>query len=183
MSPDDDEPYTDPIRGLRDSHSIWLNAVNGVPWATNSYWAIEVPDRLHPLAVTLNRYNIDFDQPAAIHVYETLVLNPEGEPQDIKGKVLDKLPEGAERVERHCINDSPVFLWDDNYERLLALYDLPGGKLGLLNRQLLRMVEQWTHSAEWWAGPDPTKPFLRKRDGRVIGVLMPMHHIVNGTAK
>lgn len=182
MSPDDDEPYTDPLRAWRHSNHIYLNSVDGVPWASDSYWAVEVPDAKHPVAVVLDRYNIAYDQPATVNVWETLILDREAEPKDIEALVIAKLPEVTERVERRCIQSEPVFLRDSVYDKWLAVFDRPGGKVGLANEELVRLVERMTMGAAWFADPDPITPMVRKVDGRVVGCLMGVRHKINGTA-
>lgn len=171
----------DPLHYLRESATLYLNTVEGVTWATDSYWAVEVPDDKHFLARTLYAYNLDL-KPKTMQVGETLTIDrSDTTPKDIEGLVLRRVPSDLERVEQHRVNGQPVYVLDDSYDKWLTMFDLPGGGVSVVNKKLCELVERMA-PGEWYGSSDPMKMLVRKRDdGHLTGVLMPVRHLVSGT--
>jgi hypothetical protein len=171
-----DNSAIDPLRDFRDHYLIYLSDVDGVIWASNSFWAVPVPNSQHQIARLLAAYNLPLE-PATLEVRDTLGRHQKLELKDIKALVLDAIPAEMQKVSPVSFNGAQVYVkgtQDDN--QWLAVFDIPGG-VAVVDDDRLRLVERMAPEGEWYASSDPNAMFVRKtEDGRVTAVLMPMRH-------
>lgn len=155
----------------RTGNELMVNTVGGVPWATNRYWAIAVPDTDHPIAKFLASYNLPV-APCVLDVHDTVTLRPNGTPPDIAR--LIKLPADRQPIAQRMLHGLPLYVQDNAWGRnWLALFDLPGGRIATINAGYLRRVESMCPGT-WHAGPDPLGMLVRMsvQDPAPIALLM-----------
>lgn len=168
----------DPLKDFRDYHAIFLADVDGMIWASNSYWAVPVPDSLHRIARLFLSYNLSLE-PGTYGVSDTLTRDESAPVKDIQMLVLSAVPEKLERVQPVRFNGADVYVKGTYDGELLAVFEIPGG-MAVVNHERLRLVERLAPKGEWYASADPMAMFVRKADDRVTAVLMPMRHKANG---
>lgn len=157
-------------RIAKHHYRLMLNEVDGVMWMTNSYWAVAVPYGTHPLAKMLHTFNLPLE-PAALMIGDTIMPDPLGKVPDI-AKLLVARPDDLAPIQPHSFHGAPLYGRDYDGERIVALYDLPGGRLAALNDEYRRFVEAMT-PGEWWGGSDPLmKPIFRLHDGNPTALIM-----------
>lgn len=171
----DDSPI-DPLKDFRDYPVIFLADVGGVIWASNSYWAVPVPDSEHRIARLFASYNLPLT-PGTYAVGDTLTEQYPVQVIDLKALVLDKVPAEMKPASPVLFNGAQVYVKDTYSEnQWLAVYDVPDGR-AVLDEERLRLVERMAQTGEWYASSDPNQMFVRKKqDGSVTAVLMPMRH-------
>lgn len=176
---DESSAAIDPLRDFRDYHVIFLANVDGVLWASNSYWAVPVPDASHRIARLFHAYNLALE-PGTYLISDTLTRKEPADIKDIKELVLSKVPEGLKEISPVRFNGADVFVrgTDDQW---LAVFDIPGG-IAVVDDERRRLAEAMAPEGKWFAGPNPNEMFVRQTedsetaDGRITAVLMPMRH-------
>lgn len=171
---DDDMPQLFK-RYASDNARLFLVEVDGVMWASNTYWAVVVPDDQHPIAQLLALYNLPL-APGVLSSGETLRPDPasdatKSKAQDSLATLVRTVPEDLEPITRHCLNGQPLYAYDDNLDRILALFQLPGGRFVAVTDRMRDIVERDSHG-QWHGGPDPLKPIYLRHEGKTTGLLM-----------
>ncbi len=154
-----------------DYDRLFLAEVDGVVWASNSYWAVPVPDDHHPIAKLLALYNLPL-APCALWSGETLTVDTDTASEKRLAaltKLVQLVPDDLAPLARYCLHDEPLYGYDG--ERALALYGLPSGRFVALNDRYRQLVEDDSHG-EWWGGPDPMKPVYLRHEGKTTGMVM-----------
>jgi hypothetical protein len=155
------------------SDRLFVNEVEGVMWASNRYWAVDVPTRDHDIAQLLALYNLALE-PSVLRVGETLVRDT-ADPTlpDIAGLITKHAVDLAP-IQPVRVHDVPAYVGDTSGPgtNWLALYELPNGRVVLLDHRFVRLVEQLA-PGEWYGGTDPIgQPVFRLHDGKPTAMLM-----------
>lgn len=167
---------------LQAHDRLILNTIDGVLWASNSYWAVEVADSDHPVARVLREFNVPLE-PGLFDVGRSISPTT-AEPADLAKMVQKHLPDLAP-AKRTTLNGVPVYVRDEERvspEIWYAIFDRPGDKKVLVNRDYLRFCEHVT-PGQWHASSDTTKALVRLAKGRPTAYLMPVRHVISGNER
>lgn len=161
---------------LRVNTRLILNTVDGVLWASNSYWAVAVPDPKHPVAEVLQEFNLPLE-PGVFTVGRSIQRVVAGEPYDLAQLV-------AARHELHPIssrkvNDQPVYVRDDSHgkRRWHVLIDLPEGHVGAFDSRFVDLCESLTPGS-WFGTSDPAAAIFRIHEDKPTAMLKGVRHVV-----
>ncbi len=173
-----DQSLHDPLRDFRASSRIFLADVDGVTWASDSYWAVPVPNAQHQIARLFHSYNLEM-LPGTYPISDTLARLEPPMVSDIKAMVLDKVPADMVKVSPVQLHGADAYVKGTYDDQWLAVYDIPGG-LAVLDDEKRRMTERMAPEGEWWASSNPKAMFVRQTDdGAITAVLMPLRHKVS----
>ena len=174
-----EEGMIDVWEALGVNHRLHLNTVDGVLWASNSYWAVAVDDK-GKMAGVLREFGVPL-APGVFMVGRS--IQPiSGEPGDLAMLVADR-PE-LHPISSRKVNDQPVYIRDDSALELRwhVLIDLPEGNVGAFDSRFVDLCQDLA-PGEWYGTADPFAAIYRIHEGRPTAMLKGVRHPVTGLVK
>lgn len=161
---------TTQVQAYFKRHRLIIAEHDGQLWASDAYLLIPFDDR-SVIAALLAEYNLPLE-PMVCEVGRVTRRKNDRVP-DIASFIPDaKAVKALKPIKRERLAGQDVFGKQDS--ALTRVYSNTLELPVILNDAKASMTEAFTVGAEWYGGSDPVKAVARVRDGKAVGLLMPI---------